>query len=153
MRLPPGITGVGPGSGVVPDTDYHAFCEDCHAAARLLSGTVARMEPPWGQHTNNFATVVLQLPEGPVAALLNAHYPIVGFAEPPPMGAVAVRFTEAVRLTEVFRSIGRYTVLERQDLERLITEEDASDLDLDERKQLAYWGPARVGDAIFNAWD
>jgi hypothetical protein len=65
---------------------FVAFRRHCFVAARLLSGRVSRIELPSGHTGNNFAFAVLQLPEGPVAVLLNAHFP-PNAAEPQPQRA------------------------------------------------------------------
>jgi hypothetical protein len=105
-------------------------------------------------HTShNFASIVLELPEGPVAVLLNAHLPIMGFAEPPREGEMRLRFVEVPKLAELFRGFGVYRVVEASDLERSADDEESSRLAAAELEQTRYWKPARVGDLVFNFWD
>ena len=137
----------------LPASDLKAFRAYCFSAARSLSGRVSRIELPYGNARNNFASGVLELPEGATAVLLNAHFPIVAFARPPREGHVRLAFVEAPGLVELFRSFGVYEVLEASDLERPLVEEDCRRLGPAERDAVRYWKPERVGDLVFNSWD
>jgi hypothetical protein len=137
----------------LPASDVAAFRTHCFTAARLLSGRVSRVESPSSHTSNNFASSVLELPEGLVAVLLNAHFPVIGFAEPPREGEMRLRFVEVPKLAEVFRGFGGYRVAEVSDLERRATDEDSSRLAPAELEQIRYWRPSRVGDLVFNFWD
>jgi hypothetical protein len=137
----------------LPTSDVAAFRAHCFTAARLLSGHVSRIEPPSGPTGQNFVSLVLELPEGRVAVLLNAHYPVVGFAEPPGENERRLRFVDIPRLAEVFGNLGGYRVLEASDLEGSATDVDGSRLGPAELEQIRYWKPTRIGDLIFNYWD
>lgn len=154
MELPRGITGFRHSDDEpLPATDLKAFREHCFSAARSLSGRVKLVEMPYSRGTTNFATAVLELPEGAVVVLLNAHFPIIGFARPPREGQVLFHFMDMPGLADLFRSLGVYEVVTAPDLERPIVEEDLSRLGPAEMEQVRYWRPARVGDLLFNDWD
>jgi hypothetical protein len=137
----------------LPTSDVAAFRTHCFTAARLLSGRVSRIESPSDTTGQNFVSVVLELPEGRVAVLLNAHYPVVGFAEPLRESDRQLQFVDIPRLVEVFRNLGVYRVLEASDLEGSATGVDSSQLGPAELEQIRYWKPTRVGDLVFNFWD
>ena len=120
---------------------------------RSLSGRVSQIESPSDTIGQNFVSVVLELPEGRVAVLLNAHYPVVGFAEALGESDQQLRFADIPRLVEVFRNLGVYQVLDASDLEGPATGVDTSHLGPAELEQIRYWKPTRVGDLVFNFWD
>jgi len=129
-----------------------AFRGHCYAAARAVGGAVLGFEDPY-RHTNNFAAGILRLGDGPVAVLLNAHFPLVGFAHPPAVGELELRFVDAAALVEAFRGFGGYQVLDRAALEQRLTPDAVADLDKGERAEFTYWRPTRIGDVVFNSWD
>ena len=155
MVLPSGITGFHK-RGDVPlaVTDVAAFRAHCHEAARRASGRVVSITGPYtSDHYRNYAVGVLALPAGRIAVLLNAHHPIVTFAEPPGEGEVLLRFRECPVLAEVFGSFGQYQVVPAAQLEQPATSGSLRELTDIEREQLSYWKPKRVGDVVFNWWD
>jgi hypothetical protein len=119
----------------------------------LLSGRVSRIVLPSDPIGQNFVSLVLELAERRVAVLLNAHYPVVGFAEPPRESERRLRFVDIPKLVEVFRNLGVYQVLEASDLEGSATGVDSSHLGPAGLEQIRDWKPARVGDLDFNFWD
>jgi hypothetical protein len=149
-----GITGFRDvGDEPLPASDLGAFRTHCFTAARLLSGRVSRIEFPSSHTSNNFASSVLELRDGLVAVVLNAHFPVIGFAEPLREGGMRLRFVDVPELAEVFRGFGVYSVVEASDFERSVHDEDSSRLTPAELKQIRYWKPSRVGDLVFNFWD
>jgi hypothetical protein len=154
LKLPRGVTGFRSGvrAPPLPATDVRAFRGHCYAAARAAGGFVLGFEDPY-RHTNNFAAGLLGLGDGPVAVLLNAHFPLVGFAHPPAVGELELRFADAPALVEAFRGFDGYRVLDRAVLEGPLTPDVVADLDKGERAQFTYWRPSRVGDVVFNSWD
>ena len=151
MVFPRGITGFwGVGEQPPSATDVRAFRGHCHEAARRLGGQVLSMEEP---NHRNFTVGTLATRAGRVAVLLNAQYPIVGFADPPMSGEVLLRFRDGSALAEFFREFGVYEVLSASDLERRPTPDDLDGLSEAELAQVAYWRPQRVGDVVFNYWD
>jgi hypothetical protein len=136
----------------LPETDVRAFRGHCFAAARAAGGSVLGFEAPY-QHTNNFAAGILLLGDGPVAVLLNAHFPLVGFAHPPAVGELELRFVDAPTLVAAFRGFGGYQVLDWAVLEQRLTPEAVADLGNGERAEFKYWRPSRIGAVVFNSWD
>jgi hypothetical protein len=154
MRLARGITGFrGANDPALPACDFSAFRGHCYAAARVLGGRVLAVEQPGNPPASNFAQTIIQLPTGVVAVLLNAHVPVIAFAEVVGDGEATVRFTSAPRLAEVFRDFGSYEVAERSELEESLTAERCEELARAEQDQIAYWRPKHVGDVVFNFWD
>ena len=95
MELPRGITGFrNVDDKPLPASDIAAFRKHCYTAARWLAGRVSRIELPSSRTRNNFASGILELPEGPVAVLLNAHFPVIGFAEPLREHEIQLRFVD-----------------------------------------------------------
>ena len=154
MHLPRGVTGFRAGKEAppLPQMDLPRFRGHCYTAARAVAGTVLGFEPPYN-FTNNFAVGTLDLQPGPVAVLLNAHFPFVGFAEPPAVGELKLRFVDVPELVAVFRGFGVYEVLDREATEQPLTPEAVAELARAERAQFRYWRPSRVGDVVFNSWD
>ena len=140
-----------------PWTDANAFRERCRAAARALRRKFLGFDEPYSRTTNSFAVATLDAPAGPVAVLLNAHFPIVSFAVAPAVDALEQRFVDAPELLEHFRALGAYEVLDRSEVEAPITDAAVALLSKGERGQLKYWmrnsSNFRVGDVIFNNWD
>jgi hypothetical protein len=156
LELPRGITGVGhKDDPTLPDCDLAAFRRHCRAAARALNGRVVDMEAPFRGTVTNFARVVLELPTGRVAVLLNAHFPVVAFAEPPVEGELSMRFIfiDAPGLAEVFRNFEIYEVVSVSELAAPLTSERCQRLAAAERKHMEYWRPECVGEVVFNFWD
>jgi hypothetical protein len=103
MILPPGITGFRRENELLPTTDFRAFRGRCHKAARSVSGRVVSSAPASNATTSNFAHAVLEMPERTVTVLLNAHFPIIGFAYWP-LKSLALRFIDVPALEEAFQA-------------------------------------------------
>ena len=155
MLLPRGVTGFWGHREQAPTaTDGAAFRGHCHEAARRAGGRVlAVTRSDSGGPVRNFAVGLLSLPAGEVAVVLNAHHPLVAFADPPTPGEGALRFRDCPLLAEVFRSFGVYEVLAVAELERPPYPTALGALSKAERKQVASWKPARLGDVAYNWWD
>jgi len=154
MELPRGITGFRHvNDPPLPACDFRAFRGHCFAAARVLGGRVRAVEAPMQRVSTNFARAVLELPDGPLVVLLNAHFPVVAFAELAAEGEVQPRFVDAPGLAELFREFGCYEVLATSELHQPVTAAACRELAPTEREQLQYWRPGRLGDLVFNFWD
>jgi hypothetical protein len=155
MQLPRGITGFrSVDDPALPVTDLAAFRTHCYEAARALSGRVRSVETPANDpHGANFARAVLELPDGPVTVLLNAHSPVIAFAEALNENGASVRFIDQPALAVVFRSLGSYEVWSSSKLDAPVTSEACKPLASSELKQVKYWRPRRIGDLVFNYWD
>ena len=107
----------------------------------------------------NFITQVLVLPGGEVTALLNRHYPWLGFCRPLEPGDCGLEFVDPPRVGASFAALGRYRVLSRTELDQPVTEAMCAELGHAEVQQFKYWskltgrGKIRVGQVVFNFWD
>jgi hypothetical protein len=156
MELRKGITGFRHvNDPPLPSTDLLSFRSYCFAAARMLGGKVAHpgLEPV--RVEANFTWLVLELPTGAVAVLLNRHSPVVGFARPwgedGPHGLIT--FLNCERLAGVFEEMGGYEVVSQTELGRPVRPDDLRQLSPAEMEQVKYWKPRRLGDIVFNFWD
>ena len=70
--------------------------------------------------------------------LLNSHFPLDGFAEPPAVGELKLRFVDVPELVAVFRGFGVYEVLDREATEQPLTPEAVAELARAERAQFGY---------------
>lgn len=147
MELPRGITGFRHlGDPPLPVCDVPAFRGHCYAAARTLGGCVTGVEDPSSRIEINFACALLEWPTGGVAVLLNAHIPVVAFAEPPAKGDARMRFIDALGLAKAFRDFGMYDVVGVSELAARLAAEHCHRLSPAEREQIKYWQPRRVGE-------
>jgi hypothetical protein len=154
MELPRGITGFRHvDDPPLPVSDFAVFRGHSYAAARALGGCVRSVEAPVRGAEANFARAILELPGGPIAILLNAHFPVIAFADPPAESAAPVRFIDAPALAERFQRFGTYEVWSGSELEVPLTPEACKQLAGAELEQVQYWRPRRVGDLVFNFWD
>lgn len=111
MNLYRGITGFWKSDDPpLPASDLAAYSEHCHVAARTLKGTVRQDQAISGHPCSNFAQVVLETSDGPVAVLLNAHFPVVAFARPRQQGEMQFRFIDAPPVAKLFKAIGCFEV-------------------------------------------
>jgi hypothetical protein len=152
--LPGGVTGFWDrGDEPLTVTDVRAFRGHCHDAARRAGGRVVSVTRPNPEGLcRNFAVGVFALPAGEVAAVLNAHHPLVAFADPPADGETSLRFRDCPELAAALGSFGVYRVASAAELEQPPTPAALGDLSEVEREQVAYWEPQRVGDVVFNWW-
>jgi hypothetical protein len=155
VSLPQGITGLQhvDDDPPLPLSDFAAFKAHCHEAARTLAGRIRSVEAPIRSVESNFGQAVLELYRETVAILLNAHYPIVGFAEPPTEHGAPYQFIDHNILAKIFRNFGAYEVWTRPKLEAPVTPEALNQLAAVELEQAQYWQPQRIGDLVFNLWD
>ncbi len=154
MQVPRGITGFRHvDDPPIPVSDFAAFRTHCHEAARALGGSVRSIEAPLQKVEANFAQAVLDLPGGLFAVLLNAHFPVIAFAEPLTESGAPVQFVDEAALAEEFLGYGVYEVWSCSILEASVTPEICKQLASAEVEQAQYWRPRRVGDFVFNFWD
>jgi hypothetical protein len=150
VELSRGITGFRDiDDSPLPLCDLREFRGHCFAVARDLGGRVCSFETPL--HRSNFASAVLEFPSGRIAVLLNAHFPVIAFAEP--LNEDKLRFLDSPELGAQFRGFNIYTVSTVADLTRPLSKEMCQHLAPAERKQVDYWRPACVGELMFNFWD
>ena len=134
-------------------SDFSAFRAHCFAAARAVGGRLRSIEAPLQRVDANFARAILELPTGAIAVLLNAHYPLVAFAEPTTEGDTRLRFIDAPAVREAFVNFGIYEVLPAEELEQRIADESCCILSEAEQEQIRFWRPKRAGELVFNCWD
>ncbi|TKK90821.1 hypothetical protein FDA94_03385 [Herbidospora galbida] len=149
-RLPRGATGFRDhGTEPLQVTDARAFASACYEAARLVRGKVLEITPP--VVTPNFHTAVMKCGESTVGVLGRVHLPVVAIAEVPTGDVVFVDSPHG--LEKALRASGTFRLLTRDELETPIGLIDTSDLDAAERREIAYWKPAILGQLLFNYWD
>jgi hypothetical protein len=122
-----------------------------HESMRIGSGavTAAVEEPTVGR---NYYRLGARLRCGtPVALLLNAAAGVVAAGTPGEPHSVSVLFAD-VPHGEVFSRAG-FRVAAPADLDRPLAEEHLRSLAADERREIAYHRPDRLGDLLFNWFD
>ena len=131
--------------------DAGAFKTACYEAARRLSGRVraTRAAGP----AANFHTVDLALAGQQLTVLCNAHFSLIGFAEPISPGQQVFDFVDVPPLAEALKSQGRFEVLTATELDSPVTQESLSLLSPAELQQVQYWKPRTIGQVVFNCWD
>lgn len=158
LIFPRGITGFDVPKGH-PEADPRAFRADCWAVVAPRRGRVDDRPQVLAPRLVSFLAVVLVLSQGEVTAMLNKFHPWLGFCRPLEPGIGAPEFADPGRVGEAFAALGRYRVLPRDELDRLVEDHHCAEMGPAERKQLKYWsrlagpGRLRVGDVIFNSWD
>jgi hypothetical protein len=154
IRLQTGITGfLEDPRQSPPMSDFRAFRSVCYAAARALGGSIVACEEPYGRGANNFAIVTVKLQTQTVAVMLNAHFHLVGFAEPSSIDQQEIRFLGSPELAQAIASSDKFKVLDAEALQANVTAEAEGALSPGEISQVRYWKPRRIGDIIFNFWD
>lgn len=155
MELRQGITGFSHiDDRPLPICDLKSFRNDCHDAARSVGGRVLRSGRRPDNIEANFAMAVIGLAAGPIAILLNCHFPIIGFAIPPDnRDSSPLRFVDCEMLANVLNQTRGYEVVSRNELERVVEPCELRRLLPVEIEQAEYWKPQRVGDVVFNFWD
>jgi hypothetical protein len=122
-----------------------------HEAVRNRRGRVLgdAVPPTVGR---NYYAVTVELPDQePSVVLLNAACRLVGAAAAAP-GPSGLRVFRDVPASDAF-TVRRFDVALAVDLERPWTDPEVAHLDVDERRDIAYHQPPRVGDIAFNWFD
>lgn len=158
QRLPSfirtGVTGVGGVSQAVNPKEFRALC---YTAARVTNGRVLGFDPPPFDTIKNFSLAVFQfLDSDPLVFLLtNHHAPLLACACAQDLTLhIPFAFIDAPELTTPFAPF--FHILKQQELEQpwMWTERElALSLSPQEIKEITYWKPRTVGEAIFNFWD
>lgn len=160
LVLPRGITGFSVPRGR-PEADPPQFRADCQQVVTLLSGRREDRQQVMAPRFVNFITQVLVFPGAEVTALLNRHYPWLGFCRLLKPGNCRLEFVDPSpsRVVDSFESLGRYRLLNRAELNQPVTAAMCGELSRAEREQVKYWsklaaeGHLRVGEVVFNFWD
>jgi hypothetical protein len=160
LILPRGITGFNVRRGQ-PQADPSRFCADCQYVVTSLAGRSEDRKQVLAPRLVNFITQILVFPDAEVTALLNRHYPCLGFCRPLEPGNCTLEFVDPRprRVATLFESLGRYRLLNRAELNQPVTAAMCVELGRGERDQLKYWSKLapernlRVGDVVFNFWD
>lgn len=155
LILPCGVTGLSDQKAGTSHsfTDVRAFRGHCYEAVRWVRGKVVSFTEPYPSVTDNYAIAVLDTVAGAVAVLLNAHHPILAFAEPQDVPRSYFEFRDVPELADYFRGLGVYTVPSAAELSERPTADHLRDLSPRELKSVKYWEPRRVGEIVFNFWD
>ena len=140
LILPRGITGFSVPRGR-PQADPSHFCADCQQVVALLSGRREDLQQVMAPHLVNFITQLLVFPGAEVTALLNRHYPWLGFCRVLKPGNCWREFVDPSprQVIASFESLGRYRLLSWAELNQPVTEAMCVELGRAERGQLKYW--------------
>jgi len=153
LILPRGVTGFWDRKAGPPRTDVPAFHGHCYEAVRWVRGKVVSFTEPYPSVKDNYAVAVHDIAAGAVAVLLNAHHPILAFADPKGATSSYFEFRDVPELADFFRGLGVYTLASAAELNERPTSAHLRDLSPAELKQVKYWEPRRVGEVVFNFWD
>ena len=110
MELPRGITAFY-APEVVRVPDERTFRGDCWSVAISLGGRVVDRAQVLPGSITSFVAQVLDVPGGPVTALLNRAHPWLGFCTPVEPGDCSFRFLDPAPVAEGFAALGRYLLL------------------------------------------
>src|SRR5262249_38899855 len=155
MILPRGVTGFREQNDPeLPVCNFKAFRGHCYEVNRLLRGNVNNISFVEDLIAKNHVVAILDLPLGIVSVLLNAYFPIIGFAEPH-CGITnhLHHFLRIPELAHAFEGFGCYQVMSASELDQPVSEDACQELSPAEIKQIRYWRPMRIGDVVFNFWD
>lgn len=154
MELPRGITGFRYfNDPPLPQSDLTLFRTHCFTSARSCGGTLCRCDANEVRVGGNFEMQVFDLSCGQVAALLNAHYPILAFANASHRNDAPFEFVDHPDLAMQFSTFNAYQILSAASLNEPVEEDSCRQLTVPEHDQIKYWRPDRVGDLLFNKWD
>jgi hypothetical protein len=151
-----GLTDAG---GVPQSVNPRQFRALCSTAARVTDGVVLGFDPPPFDAIKNFSLAVFQCSNSSgdplVFLLMNHHAPLLACASAQNLHlSYSFAFIDAPELTAPFAPF--FHILKKQELEHpwMWTERElAFSLSPPEIKEITYWKPRTVGEAIFNFWD
>jgi hypothetical protein len=155
LILDRGITGFwGLSEELPPETNFQAFRSHCFEVARQSNGRVLSVvnANPTG-HYRNYSQATMEIRSEIICVVLNAHYPIVAFADPVVGCEVHLRFRDSPELAQAFSAFKLYQIALAHELEAQPNPEALLALSPTEHRQVKYWNPQRIGDVIFNWWD
>jgi len=154
MILPCGVTGFRRAHNVpLPSTNFASFKAACFEIARRLGGLVVLAESCEGRVTPNFHRTRVSFGGRVVDVLCNAHYPLVGFAEPLEDGSLTLMYLDVSDLEGPFVETGSWRVLKLSELQARILPETLSQLSEMELAQVKSWKAKTIGEVVFNFWD
>jgi hypothetical protein len=151
MQLPAGATGFGFRSApeASPFTEFQAVCHVVARAARVrrVQACAAYADGSCA----NFHWAEFDKGSHHVWALLNAHAPLLAFADAlPRFGQIS--FVDDPPLAEAFAVAGGLTALSAAQLTADLSAGACTLLHRVERDQIRHWQPATVGEVVFNHW-
>lgn len=150
--LPKGITGFGDRHWMPEPHDlFKELKALSHDVARRARGHVAASKPSDLAGTN-FHILHLEARELRIAILVNAFFPLVGFAETMTQEGGEPTFVD-VPDDFLASNCGPFTFIGKAILISFPGEESLAHLAPAEIGQVQYWRPRRLGDIIFNHWD
>ena len=136
MELPRGITGFRNVSDpILQLNDVSAFNTNCFTAARAVNGKVVTLAARVASTATNFTFALMELSLGQIAVLINAHFPVIAFANPLFENCSRIRFTDVPELAMAFQDFGTYEVLSVAELSATLTPTLAKQLSSAELKQ------------------
>lgn len=152
LALRPALVGfVEPGQGRIDTVSENAFRSACHAAARAVGGAVVEFRVP--DVTPTFYLAHITEREAVTAVLCHRAEPYLAFTRPLEADAMSIEFLDNPSLAAAFGDNARFTPLDAGTLDRPLTEADFAGLDPGCLKQLRYWRPKSLGEAMFNWFD
>jgi hypothetical protein len=152
-----GAMGIGETSQPVSSKEFRALC---YTAGRATGGVVVDFDPPPFHTIKNFDLVVFQFSnpacEPFVFLLKNRYTPLLACASTRELVFhFPFTFIDFPELTATFDAF--FHVLKKQELEYpwMWTERElaASGFSPSAIKEILYWKPYTVGEAVFNFWD
>ena len=154
LPLPVGVTGFRhQRDAELPLCDFESLLRHCHEVARLHEGKVVAEAASDFESVANYERVALQFSDRSVDVILNAHYPLLAFAEPFTSHNLSLAFRDEPGLAAHFCELGNYLPLDSSLLATPISDDATTKLSVAEREQIRYWNPTTLGEVVFNNWD
>ncbi|TWT62984.1 hypothetical protein [Rubinisphaera italica] len=132
-------------------SDIAKFKTSCFEFARKTGARVNSENLKAPNETSNFRTAHFETPNQKFSALVNLHFPVIGFvSRTGGFNSSNLQFIDCLWETTEFED---FEILSQSDLQKEISKEELEQLSPAERIQVKYWKPKRIGDVIFNCWD
>lgn len=150
------MTGAGGTSQPISPREFRALC---YTAARITGGEVLGFDPPPFDSIKNFMLVAFRFSfrsdRQLIFLLLNHYVPLLACASAPDLAfRVPFAFIDIPELTAHFAHFCRILKKHELDCPWMWTQHDMEAcLSSGEIKEINYWRPGTVGEAIFNFWD
>jgi len=126
--------------GVIPELSFTEFKRILFAAAATPSMSVGQCVER--SVTPNFHSALLRVDGSDLSILGHSTYPIFAFAQPWQPNTHVLAFVDcSVMALEITRLFPDTTVATSEEMNRLLTETDLTELDTVELTQIQYWKP------------
>ena len=127
-----------------------AFKTACYRVAQSLNVQVGEFRSTDGLPNFYYAEIVVG--QDAIAVLCNMAFPVIGFSSPFEIGLLPGQYLLHFDLASAFVAEG-FECPDASLLEAPVSRDDLLALRPEERKDVAYWRPHRIGDVIFNYFD